>query len=185
MITTRLKLIAAAALTFLWAGMAPADAHLLGQQSDSLASGLLHPLTGLDHLLAMLAIGLISSRFGGRAIWGLPALTSFGILLGGILGAEGVVMPMLEPAVLISVVLLGALAIGWLRLGPTQAFVLTGLVAVWHGNAHTHDVSGTISTVGFMVGLVVTSGMLQIVGIGSGILMRGSLLRFLRKSQPA
>jgi urease accessory protein len=182
MIRSRLCLIAAAATSMSLAGLATADAHLLAGQSHGMASGLLHPLTGIDHLLAMLAVGVLASRLGGRATWALPACSLIAMLAGAIVGVQGLVMPMLEPGILVSLVLLGVLAFGWLRPGIAPAFVLTGLVAIWHGNAHTHDVIGTGSAVAFMAGIVVTSGVLQTVGIGVGILTRG--LAFWRAGLP-
>src|SRR5438094_241400 len=130
MTMSRLSLIAAVALTFSWAGLVPADAHALSNQAPGVAAGLLHPLTGLDHLMAMLAIGAIASRTGGRVSWALPISSLFAMLIGASLGMEGVVMPILEPATLVSVVLLGVLVFGWLRPSNASTFVMIGLVGI-------------------------------------------------------
>src|SRR4029450_1553961 len=102
----------------------------------------------------------------------LPASCLAAMLIGALLGLQGVVMPILEPGILISLVLLGVLAFGWLRPGIASAFALTAIAAIWHGDAHVHDSAGVGSELGYIAGFMTASGILQIVGIAIGALRR-------------
>ena len=120
MMGSRLTLIATITVMLSWLGLTPAEAHVLAGQSHGVAAGLLHPFTGLDHLLAMLAIGIIASRLGGLAGRALPISCLLAMVTGASLGMQGVVMPYLEPAILVSVALLRAVSV---RVVATQQCV--------------------------------------------------------------
>ncbi len=132
------------------------------------AAGLVHPLAGLDHLAAMLAVGLWGAQMGGRARWILPL--SFVVMMGvgGAVGMAGVQVPMVESTVLASVFLLGlALALA-ARIPLMGAAALTAIFAMAHGHSHGAEVASQGSAFGYGMGIVVTTIGLQLAGLGAG-----------------
>ena len=101
----------------------PAFAHV-GLHADGTASGLLHPFSGLDHVLAMVAVGLFAARLGGRALWAVPASFVGVMMLGGALGYSGLALPYVEPAIALSVIAMGALLAFEIRLKVPAAMAL-------------------------------------------------------------
>src|SRR3954447_25128301 len=176
MMGSRLTVIATITVMLSWLGLTPAEAHVLAGQSHGVAAGLLHPFTGLDHLLAMLAIGIIASRLGGRAGRALPISCLLAMVTGASLGMQGVVIPYLEPAILVSVALLGLLVFGWLRPSNASVFLFVVLVGIWHGNAHAHDIVGADCGLGYIAGVTITSAGLQMIGLALGLAV-GALKR--------
>ena len=109
---------------------------------DGFAAGLAHPFTGLDHLLAMVAVGLWASQLGGRAMLLLPALFPVVMVAGAIMGGHGVTLPGVEAAIVTSVVVLGvAVALGW-QVSILVSAALIGIFAVSHGYAHGAEFAG-------------------------------------------
>src|SRR5262249_21690730 len=141
------KLILAALL------LAPtvAFAHPGHTETSSLFAGLVHPLSGLDHLSVMLAVGALAALKGGRALWLWPA-TFVGVrVAGAVLGLSGVALPLVEPAILASVVVLGLLVALAVNLPTWLGVALIGLSALFHGHAHGAEAAG-LSGVGYMTG---------------------------------
>ena len=99
-------------------------------------SGFTHPFTGLDHMLAMVAVGLWAGLNGGRALWAWPAAFVGVMVLGGALGIAGVAVPMVEPGILASVVVLGLLVLAAAQLPVAAGAVLVAAFALLHGHAH-------------------------------------------------
>lgn len=144
----------------------PAAAHELAAPA-SFAAGLAHPFLGLDHLLAMTAIGLWSAVAGGRALYLWPALFVASMLAGYALGASGIALPLVEPAILASVVVLGLLVAVMARLPLAAGAVLVVVFALFHGHAHgTEAVSGDAAS--YVVGFVLATAVLHLLGIGVG-----------------
>ncbi len=143
----------------------PALAHLDPGQHGSFAAGLSHPVFGLDHILAMLAVGLWAAVLGGRAIWVLP-LSFVGVMTVGFTGAVlGYPLLFVEPMVLFSVLALGlALALS-LRLPVSAAAGIVGVSALFHGHAHGGEL-GSAGAIAFGAGLAVSTFILHSVGIG-------------------
>lgn len=140
---------------------------------SGLVSGLLHPLTGLDHLLAMLAVGLWAAQIGGRALWVLPA-TFLAVMSAGAVGALlGVRVPLVEGGIVASVVGLGVAVLCALRPPLVVAAGMTALFAVYHGAAHAAELPGGAAPAAFIVGMCATSALLHACGIGLGSALRG------------
>ncbi len=170
------KRIAAAAAVLLSLSGA-ALAHTGHGDASGFAQGLSHPLGGLDHLLAMVAVGLYAALLGGRALWCVPATFVAVMALGGAAGAAGYALPYVEIVIALSVVVLG-LAVA-LRLGlPTvAAMALVGSFAVFHGHAHGAEMPQGASGLAYATGFLLTTALLHAAGIalGFGIARLGDL----------
>jgi urease accessory protein len=145
-----------------------AHPHVGAPAEGGLAAGLVHPLSGLDHLLALAAVGLIAGRWGGRAAWLLPAAFLAAMLLGGCLGACGLLVPGVELLVAGSVVALGAaMAAGWSGPLPlaTAAAATIGLV---HGHVHGGELTALAAGWAFAAGLAATTLLLQLAFVAAG-----------------
>lgn len=113
-----------------------AFAHTGHGEGAALLSGITHPLGGLDHVLAMLAVGLWAGITGARAVWTLPLAFVAAMIAGGALGAAGIGLPMVEPMILASIIVIGALAAMALRPGLAASLGLVALFGLFHGHAH-------------------------------------------------
>lgn len=163
MTPVRASLIAAA----LVAAATPALAHVGTGGASGLAAGFGHPLSGLDHMMAMVAVGLWAALKGGKALWLWPA-TFVGIMLaGGALGMAGLPIPLVEPAILASVVALGLLVALAVDLPVAAGALVIGLFALFHGHAHGTEVPETASGLEYLAGFAVATAMLHGVGIGA------------------
>jgi urease accessory protein len=143
-------------------------AHSGSHAGAGFAQGLLHPLAGSDHLLAMLAVGLWSAQAGGRALWAAPAAFLCAMILGAAAGALSLPFPGVEPAILASVVILGAAVA--LALRPPLAAAL-GAVAVFglaHGHAHGTEAAGA-ALLPYMAGFAIATAALHGAGAGLGL----------------
>src|SRR5579863_3698485 len=105
-----------------------------------LTAGFAHPLSGLDHVLAMVAVGLWAAQLGGRALWLVPASFVGFMTLGGALGMAGVHLPMVEAGILASVLILGILIAAAAQLPLAASVAVTGLFAIFHGHAHGTEI---------------------------------------------
>ncbi len=136
-----------------------------------LIEGFAHPMSGLDHILAMVAVGLLAFQMGGRALWLLPATFVLVMAGGGALGATGIEIPAVEIGIALSVLVLGAIVACDIKMPVALATGMVGLFAILHGHAHGSEmaqgVNGFIYAAGFMTATVV----LHLVGIGSGLLV--------------
>lgn len=133
--------------------------------------GFLHPLTGLDHILAMVAVGVFAARLGGKSLWAVPAAFVGAMVAGGAAGYYGVPLPMVEQGIAISVIAMGlALALG-LRLPVVPAMALVAVFAVFHGHAHGAEGADAGSFLGYAAGFVIATSLLHAAGIGLGLLL--------------
>ena len=138
------------------------QAHLIG--GTGFSSGLFHPLLGLDHLLAMLAAGIISTKIGGRAVIIVPtAFVSF-MTLGGILAIAGIAFPAVETGIALSVLFFGAMIA--LSKSPSLklAIVFVALFALFHGHAHGEEMPAIASPVLYALGFVASTAILHFSG---------------------
>lgn len=144
----------------------PALAHTGAGATSGLSAGLLHPIGGLDHLLAMVAVGVLAAQQGGRALWIVPAAFVGMTILGGVLAIAGVGMPMVEIGILGSVIVLGgAVALGK-QIPLAVAAGLVGLFAIFHGHAHGAEMPAGVSGVEYAVGFALVTMVLHATGIG-------------------
>jgi urease accessory protein len=156
--------------------VSPAVAHP-GVEINSFASGIAHPLNGIDHILAMIAVGLWAVLADGRAIWIWPMTFVAAMLAGFVAASSGVPMPFVEPAISSSVIILGlfvALAVkAPLWLGAASA----GLFGFFHG--HAHGAEGTaVSLIPYAVGFALATATLHVAGIGLGLFAASSIGKF-------
>ena len=120
----------------------PAEAHVGIGSTSSFSAGFLHPLSGLDHMTVMVAVGLWAALKGGRALWAWPAAFVGVMLAGGALGMAHVPIPFVEPGILASVVALGLLVALAVDLPVWTGALVIGLFALFHGHAHGTEVPG-------------------------------------------
>jgi urease accessory protein len=137
-------------LIFLVPSLAQAHPGMPGH-THGFSNGLLHPLTGLDHICAMVAVGLWAAQRGGRALWLVPTTFVSIMIVGGILGMGGVGIPYVEQGIAASVLVLGIFIAAAVRLPLAASMVIVGLFAIFHGYAHGAEMPGSSS--GFAYGI--------------------------------
>ena len=145
----------------------PAVAHTGGSTAGFLA-GLAHPLGGLDHLLAMVAVGLWAAQLGGRAIWAVPVSFVGSMAAGALLGAGGLTLPHVEIGIAVSVLGLGVLVALVLRLRVAAAATLVALFALFHGHTHGVELPNAASGLAF----IVATAALHALGMTAALAMR-------------
>jgi urease accessory protein len=150
----------------------PAFAHEQAGVAGGLTSGVLHPLTGLDHLIAMVAVGIWGAQLGAPAIWVLPVTFPLVMAFGGILGVLGVPLPVPEAMIAVSAVVLGAAVAARLRVPFAAAAAVVGVFAIFHGHAHGAELPSAANPLAYGVGFVVATGLLHLCGIAIGTLSR-------------
>jgi len=147
-----------------------------GHAAHDFSSGVAHPIFGLDHLLAMLAVGLWAVQLGGRALWAVPC-TFVGVMaLGGACGMNGLELPAVESGIAVSVLLLGLLIAGAFKLPLYVSAGLTAAFAFCHGCAHGAELPAGASGLAFAGGFVVATALLHGAGIGLAVALRKTQL---------
>jgi urease accessory protein len=145
-----------------------AQAHP-GHPGHDFTDGALHPLTGLDHLLAMVAVGLLAVRIGGRGLWLMPAAFLGSMLLGGLAATAGLPLPGVEYGIMASVLVLGLL-VASKRVSPLGiGAVLVGAFAFFHGHAHAAELVSGGSLAPYAVGFLLSTALLHAGGIAAGL----------------
>jgi len=147
-------------------------AHTRGGDALGLTSGLAHPLSGLDHVLAMIAVGVWGAQLGAPAIWLLPVTFPIVMAVGGAVGLLGLQLPGLEIAIALSAVALGAAVLGETRPKLWAAATLVAFFAIFHGNAHGHELPAGANGILFSIGFVTATGTLHAAGIALGLAHR-------------
>jgi urease accessory protein len=162
-------------------GPLPLFAHE-GGSAAGLLSGLRHPISGVDHVLAMVAVGVWGAQLGAPAIWVLPVTFPMVMAFGGMLGLLGVQIPGVEIGVGLSALILGLMVALERRPDLRVAAVLVGFFAVFHGFAHGAELPEGQSGLLYSMGFVASTGTLHASGIGLGLIQRWdwgkSALRF-------
>ena len=158
------------ATAFLVLAPATASAHP-GHGAAGLVHGFMHPLGGFDHIIAMLAVGMLAARLGGRALWLVPASFVTAMTVAGFASSTGVALPYAETGIAVSVVALGAVAAFWIAMPVAAAMGLVGFFAVFHGYAHGLEMPETASGLAYGAGFVAATAMLHGVGIGLGLVI--------------
>ena len=149
-----------------------AFAHPGHGEAGSLLAGFLHPLSGLDHLLAMTAVGLFAAHLGGRALWAVPATFVAVMALGGVSGAAGISLPFVETAIALSVVIFGLMIFSGMAPPVLAAMALVGIFAMFHGHAHGTEMPVSVSGVDYGIGFMVATALLHGFGITLGLAIR-------------
>jgi urease accessory protein len=145
-----------------------ASAHLIDAHGAGFTLGLLHPLTGLDHLLAMFAVGLWAWQLNGRALWAVPLAFVGMMVFGGALGMSGVALPFTETVIILSVLILGLMISFAVRVPTAIGMLLVGVFALFHGHSHGTELLQTASEAAYALGFVLSTAALHLTGIISG-----------------
>ena len=164
------KILSMTFLATLWPTLA--WAHTEQGRAAGVLAGLHHPVSGLDHVLAMVSVGLWGAQLGAPAVWLLPVTFPMVMAFGGMLGLMGVSLPGVEVGIALSGVLLGlAVLVEW-RPPPWMAGVMVGFFAIFHGHAHGTELPAGASGLLYSIGFVMATGTLHAVGIGIGTIHR-------------
>lgn len=153
----------------------PAFAHLNPAEHGSFAAGFSHPLSGADHILAMVAVGLWASMLGGRALVIVPVSFVGVMLLGFVAALSGVSLPYVEPVILASVIVLGLFVAMAFHASTLTAALIVGFFAFFHGYAHGGEIGGA-AFLSYGAGFALATALLHAAGIGVG-LAAGRLLK--------
>ncbi len=135
-------------------------------------SGMAHPISGLDHVVAMVAVGLWGAFLGAPAIWLLPVVFPVVMAAGGVLGILGVTIPSVEVGIALSAVVLGLCVALTLRPPLWIAAVVVGAFAIFHGHAHGTELPGSANAFAYAAGFVIATGLLHLAGIAFSLLVR-------------
>ena len=151
-----------------------AQAHPITGQAIGFKTGFLHPLTGIDHVLAMLAVGMWGAELGGTALWALPVAFPLVMSLGGVAGILGLPMLPVEPGIAFSVIILGFVIATNFRPKLGVAVAIVSIFAIFHGYAHGVELPEQAAALPFCIGFVIATGLLHLIGIGIGELTKMS-----------
>lgn len=146
-----------------------AQAHVGLGDAGGLLRGLGHPIGGLDHLFAMVAVGLWAAQRGGRALWVVPTTFLLVMAFGGTLGAAGLSLPFVEPGIVVSVVGLGVLIAVAIQLPLVTSALIVGLFALFHGHAHGVELPQSASVLAYGAGFLATTALLHGIGIATAL----------------
>ena len=158
--------------TLAWLLPAALLAHTRGGEAAGLLAGLSHPVSGLDHVLAMVAVGLWGAQLGPPAVWLLPVAFPMVMALGGTLGLVGVHLPGVEIGIALSAIGLGAAVLFEAKPKLGVAAALVGFFAIFHGHAHGTELPQGANGLLYSIGFVVATGLLHLAGIGIGTIHR-------------
>ena len=150
----------------------PAFAHVGVGPTGGFLNGFLHPLGGIDHLCAMLAVGLWAAQQGKRAVWAVPLAFVAMMGLGGALGMAGVSLPLAEQGIAASVLILGVLVAAAARLPLAAGTLLVAIFAVFHGHAHGAEMPQTASGLAYGAGFVAATALLHASGVALGLSLK-------------
>jgi urease accessory protein len=168
----RLTIIGALGAALALLGGADAQAHVEAGHAAGFLSGLEHPVSGLDHVLAMVSVGIWGAQLGPPALWLLPVMFPVVMALGGFLGLIGVPLPGVEIGIAASAVALGAAILLEWRPSLAAALLAVSAFAVFHGHAHGTELPPGASGLLYSLGFVAATGCLHALGIGAGLAHR-------------
>ncbi|HHI82536.1 MAG TPA: HupE/UreJ family protein [Rhizobiales bacterium] len=161
----------ATSTVFIALASAPAMAHINPAVHGSLGTGILHPLSGLDHVLVMIAVGLWACLCGGKSLWVVPTAFVVTMLAGFGLAIGGAPLPFVEPAILASVVALGLLVAMAVRVPVVPAAAIVGMFALFHGYAHGSAIGGA-DEAAYALGFAASTAVLHVAGLAIGFGIR-------------
>jgi urease accessory protein len=165
-----MRVLSASLCVLAWA--VPAYAHVGEGKASGFLAGLRHPVSGLDHVLAMIAVGLWGAQLGAPAVWLLPVTFPMVMAFGGVLGLLGVKLPGVEIGIALSALLLGAMVLSEARPPLAAAAALVGVFAIFHGHAHGTELAVGESAILYSMGFVIATGSLHAAGIALGLVRR-------------
>ena len=151
-----------------------AFAHKRGGEAIGFVSGFEHPISGLDHILAMVTVGMWGAQLGTPAIWVLPVVFPMVMALGGMMGLMGIKLPGIELCIALSALALGFAVFREARPKLWIAAIIVGFFAVSHGHAHGTELPLGASGVLYSIGFVIATGLLHATGIAIGLVHRWS-----------
>ncbi len=156
-----------APLAVLWPTLA--WAHTAAGRAEGFLTGLHHPVSGLDHVLAMVSVGLWGAQLGAPAVWLLPVAFPMVMAFGGMLGLAGILLPGVEVGIALSAFLLGLAVLAEWRPPLWLAAVIVAFFAIFHGHAHGAELPAGANGLLYSVGFVVATGTLHAIGIAIGV----------------
>lgn len=165
--TFRSRRFAAPAIFFALSGSALA--HTGVGETSGFVHGFSHPLGGIDHVLAMMAVGLYAAMIGGRALWLIPATFVSVMTVGGALGVAGYALPYTEIGIAASVIVLGLAVAFRISIPTLAAMALVGLFAIFHGHAHGTEMPQDLSGYEYAAGFMLATALLHGTGIALGL----------------
>jgi urease accessory protein len=171
------RIIAAAAFFAVAASPALAHTGVAFFGENGFAAGFFHPLFGLDHLLALLGVGIWGAQLGGRAVWAVPAAFVSVMIAGAALALAGAPLPMVEFGIGGSVLVMGGLIAVGARMPLPLAMGLVGLFAAFHGHAHGTELPGFAHPAAYGAGFVLATSLLHAAGFGIAYLLRAQANR--------
>jgi urease accessory protein len=166
--------LVAAVLLFMLVWPRLAMAHVQGGEAAGFWSGLGHPISGLDHVLAMISVGLWGAQLGAPAVWVLPVTFPMVMAFGGMLGLLGLSLPGVEIGIALSAIVLGLMIFREARPPLWVAALVVGVFAIFHGHAHGTELPAGQSGLLYSIGFVIATGLLHATGIALGLVHRWS-----------
>lgn len=146
----------------------PALAHT-GHGASGFVHGVVHPLGGIDHMLAMVAVGLYAAMIGARALWIVPTTFLGAMAIGGVMGIAGFTLPYAEIGIAVSVIVLGLAVALRVSLPTFAAIALAGVFAIFHGHAHGAEMPQSLSGYEYAAGFLLATALLHAIGIAAGL----------------
>lgn len=166
-------LITLIAITLVYVSTAaPLLAHSGDGYGGGFVAGFTHPILGWDHVAAMVAVGLWGAFLGPPAIWVLPVVFPLVMAFGAVLGILGVPVPAVETGIALSAVVLGLMIVFAVKPPLWVAAAIVGAFAIFHGYAHGTELPATVNAFAYAVGFVISTGLLHLIGIGFGLLVK-------------
>lgn len=141
-------------------------------QGGGLISGLSHPVLGFDHLLAMISVGILSAQMGGRSIWTVPTTFVGFMLVGGVVGIQGIPLFSVELGIAFSVLALGIALFAGKQCPPIFAMLFVGFFAIFHGHAHGTEMPQLAQPMLYALGFVTGTSCIHIMGVVIGVLSK-------------
>jgi urease accessory protein len=152
---------------------AAAFAHTGIGDASGFAHGFMHPIGGMDHVLAMVSVGFFACMLGGRALWLVPAAFVAMMAAGGALGMSGISLPLVELGIGLSIIVIGMAAALGRKMPLAAAMALVGVFAVFHGAAHGAEMPQDSSGIGYAAGFMLATALLHAAGIAAARLIGG------------
>lgn len=149
-----------------------AEAHSLAGEATGFLSGLIHPLTSIDHALALLAVGLWAARIGGRTLYFIPIAFVTLMLAGGSLRLLPVEIAYVENAMTLSVLVLGLMLVSAFKVSSPVGVIIVGCFALFHGYAHAEDMLLDTDASSYTAGFSLATAFLNTAGIATGLLLK-------------
>jgi len=166
------SLIAAVGTSALLVFTQVASAHPGHGGASGFAAGVSHPFSGIDHILAMIAVGLCAVQIGGRALWMLPLAFLAFMVGGGLFAVHGGAVPMTEQGIAASVLLLGLLVAAGSRVALPVTASFVALFAFFHGFAHGAEMHTGVAPAVYGLGFLTATALLLSIGLASGLLLK-------------